>query len=161
MSRAWLAALLALGCADADDAGAIDAAIVTHSGAVEVWLSADHPAAAAQARWGLPIRCPGFELVVLPIEALQTMCPPGDDPELQTAGCVPPGRCEIAIADGLDAAARELVITHELGHLLSGDRGHPSDGCPVDAPGEHLMCALGPASGSAEPTLADFDRVLP
>lgn len=159
---------LALGCAGGAGDAPIDADI---SGViappVAVWLPADHPAAAAQARWGLPIPCAGLRVVALPVAELQPVCNSADelaarDAGTFTEGCVRPNACELDVAAELGAERRELVLTHELGHLLnqrSVDR-HVQQGCPVDAPGEHLMCAHGPSSGSPWPTPADFDLVL-
>lgn len=168
-----LVALLGLGCAGADSISITTPTDVVATPAPEVWLPAEHPAAAAQARWGLPVPCEGLRVVATSLAELQPLC---NSPEelaarpsnVHTEGCYRRGLCEIDLAVELDTARRDVVFTHELGHLLdfgrggSGNRHVPvSEGCPADgSPGLALMCAGGPEDGSPEPTPADFDLVL-
>jgi hypothetical protein len=161
-----LLALLALGCAGAGDSVELDDQAVAAAPVAE-WLPAEHPAAAAQARWGMPIPCSGFQVLTLPLAELQPLCNSADElaaraANVYTEGCVRPHACELDVAAELSPARRELVLTHELGHLLDphGVDRHVQDGCPKGQPGAHLMCAGGPASGSPDPTLEDFDLVL-
>lgn len=171
MIRLALLALLALGCADAGDEVSIDADVsgASSASAVAEWLPVDHPAAAAQARWGMPIPCAGLQVVQLPRSELQLACNSAAElaaraPGITTNACTQPHACEIDLADDLPEARRQVVLTHELGHVLDphGVNHHVSDGCPPDGkPGAALMCAGGPASGEPDPTPADFDLVLP
>ncbi len=167
MIRALLL-LLAVGCAGASDEEPIDNVAPVLAQPVAEWLPAEHPAAAAQARWGLPVPCAGLRVVELPRVELQPLCNTAEQLDsrsaaTQTDGCVRPSRCEISITAGLPAERRELVLTHELGHLLDSRSvfRHVDGDCPADAPGAHLMCSRGPASRSPWPTAADFDLVLP
>jgi hypothetical protein len=158
--RFALLALLALGCAggggDAPIDGGIDGVIAPP---VAVWLTAEHPAAAAQARWGLPIPCVGLQVRELARAELQQACD-ATAADGDVLGCIRPASCEIVLAAGLETTRRQVVLTHELGHLLRPRAGHVHAGCPADGAGEHLMCEQGPSSGSPDPTPADFDLVL-
>jgi hypothetical protein len=157
--------LLAVGCAGATEDRIDDVAPVLSQPVAE-WLPEEHPAAAAQARWGLAIPCAGLRVVEMPLEELQPACNTAAQlaarsAETFTFGCVNRGRCEIAIAAGLSHHRREVVLTHELGHILDHASGwRHVDDCPADAPGAHLMCSSGPESRSPWPTAADFDLVV-
>lgn len=157
MKLALLVALLALGCAGAGDGPELGAVAASAGEAKEIWLAPEHPAAAAQERWGLPLACSLRVLDLAPAE-LGAFC--GSD-ESDLRGCAPAGRCTIALSTELGAERRELVVTHELGHVFAPFAGHVQQGCPADAAGAHLMCERGPASGSPDPTLADFELVVP
>lgn len=66
-----------------------------------------------------------------------------------------------------DSARVPAVLTHELGHLISGEEGNvtahlqESEGCPVDAKGvpqrgEHLMCR----GGTNNPVITPLDTTF-
>jgi hypothetical protein len=167
-----LLASLALACGGSVDEVEIDSVPTSVATPVEIWLPAEHPAAPAQERWGLPIPCTGLRVVETSLEKLQPLC---NSPEelavrpanVHTEGCYRRGVCEIDLAAELEPARRDVVLTHELGHLLdfahggSGNRHLPTgEVCPEGGPGAALMCAGGPANGSPDPTAADFDLVL-
>ena len=158
MSRAALLVALLAGCAGAGDESDLRDLQAVAGDIVETWLPPEHPAAAAQARWGLALPCRDLQVLELQPVELAAFCR-SDETDLRS--CAPAGRCTVALSSELAGDRRELVLTHELGHVFAPFAGHVQQGCPERAPGEHLMCSYGPASGSPVPTLADFDLVLP
>jgi hypothetical protein len=141
-----LLALLAL-------TGAVACSGAVPSADADVWLSADHPLAAAQAAWGLPLEAP-VELVVLPRGDVGAACGVPDEAPF---GCVLTTEA-IAVSEHLEGDRRAEVLVHELGHILGGGGHLDLPGCPDGARGEHVMCA----NGAERPTLTpeDFDFVL-
>lgn len=122
------------------------------------WVEEDHILFDAQKAWGLPlpyevdVHAVGADVLAEACEA-PAECQP---PACVIQACVSGGA--IWLHEDLPEERFELVLRHELGHVYHGPGHVVDDGCPADAPGEHLMCLYGNTSG--EVTDADLELVL-
>lgn len=119
----------------------------------DVWLPEDHPLAAAQAAWGMPLWAP-VEVVELSRDDIGAAC---GVPEQTPLGCLLSTEA-IALRDGTTGERRAEVLLHELGHILGGGDHLDLPDCPTRATGAHVMCEFGAPTATLTPE--DFDFVL-
>lgn len=113
--------------------------------------------AGAAASWNVLEMCPAqlhvTDQATVAAECHHQAVPDGNHIE----GCAKVSACEIYISDDLSPERYQVVLLHELGHLLKGDGGHLD--CGGDQPGDDIMCPAG-ASDGTEPTARDREFVL-
>lgn len=69
--------------------------------------------------------------------------------------CTITGAQQVWISDELSHELRQVVLLHELGHVLSGRSDHVTEGCGKShATSSHLMCAH---AALTLPTAEDYD----
>jgi len=118
---------------------------------LELWLPDGHPLRSAQDAWGLPLPC-DLSVEYVPGDDASVAC--GVDPKEpgRVGGCAVIRECKVILTDHTTM----FVKVHELGHILRGGAGHPTDGCPSDKAGPHIMCSHG-STRANEPTPDSVD----
>lgn len=91
---------------------------------------------------------------VLAIEVIHEIC------GAKASGCTMPNSLhtsDVYISENYDDVP--MAVTHEMGHLISGERNNaaahlPSDMCPLDgkAAGDYMMCHWGSAANEITQT---------
>lgn len=147
MNRAIVFALLALaGCAQGEPIEGVDliAPIAGESGGeTDLELAADV--------WGLPMPA-GWVEIDAPESDVTVVC---EFTSGHAEGCTVGAARQVWVAVELSPELRQVVLLHELGHVLSGRSDHVTEGCGrTHATSSHLMCAH---AALTLPTSEDYD----